>query len=428
MYDNNNIRNKMILGEGVCYDLDCYKTQRNNNVIVVGAAGAGKTRGCVEPNIMQAKDSYVISDPKGNLYKKHKAYLESKGYNVMKLDFLHPEESIKYNMFNKTIVPNNKAKADANIKRLAKTIIESEHAGYRNIDPFWDEAAIILITAIIAYLRDYCILSSRKFSMVTDLVNSLIINENTPDNKSPLDIMFDEIEIKDPESFAVKQYKSFRVAAARTLKSILICANAVLCKYADKQIDMIMEQDELDIRAIGKKKTALFICASDTDRTYDGLVNVVFTQIMNGLVEYADICKENRLPIPVRFIMDDFATNVCITDFPRMISSIRSRGISTMIMLQAESQLENYYGYDARTILGSCDTYVYMGGGDIETAKRVSERANVTMHKILDMPVGYEWIFRRGEKPVYTKRLDIDTFKEYYIENINVNRDDFEER
>ena len=400
--------NKMIVGEGLAYDLDCYKTRRNNNMVIIGGAGTGKTRGIVEPNLLQAAGSYVVSDPKGNLYRKYKMYLQKKGYKVMKLDFAHPEESIKYNMFKGTIDPLSLKRSNANVTKLADTIVSLQHEGTRTLDPFWDECATLLLTSVIALIRDYYDDRYLNFSNVEVIINGMDIDENNADEETPIDVMFQNVEKIDPDSFALQKFKSFRVAAGRTLRSIQITLNALINAYADEYIDDIMSGHDLDIPSIGKEKTALFICPSDTERTYDGLVNVVFTQIMNGLVNYADSCEDSRLPVPVRFIMDDFATNVRISEFPRMISSVRSRGISTTILIQAESQLEQYYKSDARTILGNCDTYVYMGGGDIETAKSVAERANKTMHTIYEMPIGYEWVFRRGDKPVYTKIIDLD--------------------
>ncbi len=404
--ENENI---MVVGEFLSYDLDCYKTKRNNNVVVVGGAGTGKTRGIVEPNILQATGSYVISDPKGNLYVKYKEYLESQGYVVKKLDFVHPEESIKYNMFQQTL-DSNIEKSYANIYKLADTIVSLQHDGTRTLDPFWDECATLLLTSLIGYLRDYHEPIYLNFTNVVGLVNSMNVDEYEADKETILDKMFQDIEEKDPGSYALQMFKSFRVAAGRTLRSIQITLNALISRYANYYIDQIMDGNELLISEIGSMKTALFICASDTERTYDGLVNIVFTQIMDGLVAFADGCQTHSLPVPVRFIMDDFATNVRITDFPRMISSIRSRGISTMIILQAESQLEQYYQKDARTILSNCDTYVYMGGFDIETARSVAERANRTLHTILEMPVGSEWVFRRGEPAVFKNIIDLDKY------------------
>jgi len=169
----------------------------------------------------------------------------------------------------------------------------------------------------------------------------------------------------------------------------------------------------MELPMIGRQKTAIFVSVSDTDRSMDDMVSIFFTQAMNELCQYADYyCKDNRLPVPVRFIMDDFATNCIITDFPRMISSIRSRGISTMLMIQSEAQLFHTYGDDGRTIIGNCDTYVYLGGNDVDTAEQVARRCDVSLQKILEMPVGSNWIFRRGQKAVCGRNFELEPFAE----------------
>lgn len=227
-----------------------------------------------------------------------------------------------------------------------------------------------------------------------------------------------------PDSHAVNLYTKFRVAADRTLRSILISVNARLGLFDVPELNQMTACDDIDIASIGQNKTALFVIVSDTDRSLDGLVNVFFTQAMNELCTYADKeCEYNTLPVPVQFILDDFATNCKIEDFPRMIASIRSRGISTMLMIQAESHLTECYGNDGRTIVGNCDNYVYMGGNDIETAKLVAERCDMPLKKILNMPVGTCWIFRRGQEPVNARNLDLDG---YFMDMYDTGLYDFE--
>lgn len=197
------------------------------------------------------------------------------------------------------------------------------------------------------------------------------------------------------------------------MRSILITLNAHLNKYECPEIIELTSTNDFDIASMGEQKTALFVVNSDTDRSLDGIVNLFFTQAMNELCWHADKhCVNNALPVPVRFIMDDFATNCVIQDFPRMIASIRSRNISTMLMIQAESQLEAQFGQDAKTIIGNCDTYIYLGGNDIKTASAVAERCDQPMKKILNMPVGTNWIFRRGEAPVFAENSDLDELLE----------------
>ena len=211
------------------------------------------------------------------------------------------------------------------------------------------------------------------------------------------------------DSYAVSQYKKFRVAAGKTLKSILISLNARIGQFDTPEIRELTKYDTIRISGIGMKPTAVFVVVSDTDRSLDGLANLFFTQAMNELCWQADKrCKGNTLPVPVRFILDDFATNCKIAEFPRMIASIRSRGISTMLMIQSEAQLEEGYNKDARTIIGNCDTYVYLGGNDVDTAEAVARRCDVPLKKILNMPVETNWIFRRGQEPVNSKNYNIE--------------------
>ena len=194
-------------------------------------------------------------------------------------------------------------------------------------------------------------------------------------------------------------------------ESILITVNSRLGAFDTPELNTMTAKDDIRIAALGQKKTALFVVVSDTDRSLDGLANIFFTQAMNELCRYADKhCKDNCLPVPVRFILDDFATNCKIDEFPRMISSIRSRGISTMLMIQAESQLTEQYGYDGKTIIGNCDTYVYLGSNDVDTAKAVAERCDVSVKKVLNMPVGTNWIFRRGQAPVHGRNFVLEPF------------------
>lgn len=398
--------NMLILAQDQYYSMDCYKTKLNNNVLVVGTSGAGKTRSIVEPNLMMATGSYVISDPKGNLYKKYKDYLHAKGYKVRKLDFTDPEHSAHYNFFRYIHTTQD-------IVKMAHMMIYQEK-GVKTVDPFWDQAAQLLVQACIAYLVEVGTEKDKNFENLMRLIDACEIDENDPGWKTPLDLLMDDLYSTNNSSYAVKTYKKFRVAAGKTLKSILISVNARLGLFDVPEIDAMLETDTINIKSIGDKKTALFVVVSDTDRSLDGLANIFFTQAMNELCRYADKeCKDNRLPVPTRFILDDFATNVRINEFPRMISSIRSRGISTMLMIQAEAQLQEAYEFDGKTIIGNCDTYVYLGGNDVETAKAVAERCDVPVKKVLNMPVGTCWIFRRGQMPIYSKIVDFDAFKKH---------------
>ncbi len=397
------IDNKLVLAMDKFYSLDTYETKVNNNVLVVGASGSGKTRSIVEPNLLQATGSYIVSDPKGNLYRKYKSYLESKDYRVLKLDFTDPLNSAHYNFFN--YIRNT-----VDIVKVAHTLIYQ--GGTSHVDPFWDQSAQLLVQSIMAYLIEFSREDARTLSNILHLLSLCDVKEEDSSMDSPLDLLMKEGERVNPSSYAVKTYKKFRVGAGKTCKSILITANTKLGLFDIPELNSMMKTDDVMIPTIGDRKTALFVVVSDTDRSMDNLANIFFTQAMNELCRHADKeCHDEHLPIPVRFILDDFATNVRITDFPRTISSIRSRWISTMLMIQAESQLDAAYQDEGNTIIGNCDTYVYLGGNDLETAKSVAERCNMPYRKILNMPVGTNWIFRRGQEPVNSVNMDLGKFK-----------------
>lgn len=396
---------KMILAENQEYSLDCYETQLNNNVLVVGASGAGKTRSIVTPNLLEATGSYIVSDPKGNLYRKYGEYLREKGYDVKKLDFTDPKNSDGYNFF-------EYINSTQDIVSIAHMLIYSD--GKASLpDPFWDQSAQLLLQSLVAYLWESTKKEEQNLHNLLKLVTMSYTGGDMDDKKSMMDLVMRQHEEDYPDSYAVSTYNKFRVSASKTLRSILITVHAKLGVFDTPEVKEMTKDDDMDIPMIGMKKTAVFVVVSDTDRSMDGLANLFFTQAMSQLCRWADkCCTDDRLPVPVRFILDDFATNCKISDFPRMISSIRSRGISTMLMIQAESQLFNSYGDDGATIISNCDTYVYLGGNDVKTASAVAERADVPMKKILNMQVGTNWIFRRGQQPVNGKNFDLEAYLE----------------
>lgn len=401
---------KMILAENQEYSLNCYETQLNNNVLVVGASGAGKTRSIVTPNLLEATGSYIVSDPKGNLYRQYYPYLTEQGYSVKILDFTNPESSDRYNFF-------DYINSTQDIVSIAHMLIyNSENKSYQ--DPFWDQASQLLLQALISYLIERQVPEERNLHSLLKLVNICCSNGDLDHKETLMDSLMKDHARANPDSYAVRTYEKFRTAASKTLRSILITVNAKLGLFDTPEIKKMTETDDIDISWVGKRKTAVFVVVSDTDRSMDPLVNLFFTQAMNQLCRFADkVCKNNCLPVPVRFILDDFATNCKIAEFPRMIASIRSRGISTMLMIQAESQLVKCYGDDWATIIGNCDTYVYLGGNDVKTAQAVAERADVPVKKILNMPVGTNWVFRRGQAPTNGRNFNLEAYLKDKIGN-----------
>ena len=409
-------KDTMILGRDAYYSLDTYATGRNNNVVVIGSPGSGKTRSIISPNLLQATGSYVVTDPKGNLYDKYRLYLRRKGYITRRIDFTGSKKSAKYN-------PILKAETEDEIAELAHTIIFSNH-GMIAKDPYWDEAAETLLNALLSYLLIDCKREKCTFSSVMELIGMAGNDENDVGVASDLDLLFNNLGLREPNCSAVRNYKSFRQNAGKTRLCILNVLSTTVSRYAAQTIEDILQGDDINIPEIGQRKTAIFITVSDTDRHLDGLINIVFTQIMQGLVKYADSCPNSHLPVPVRFLMDDFATNVTISQFPSLIACIRSRWISAVIILQTESQLLERYEEDGRTILGCCDTYVYLGGGDIDTAEHVARRADRALKSIMEMPLGSGLIFRRGEKARECKTFPLEEFEkqQFYDAHVSYNK------
>lgn len=394
-------KGKLIIAKDCTYSLNDYETKLNNNVLVVGGSGTGKTRTIVTPNIHEAVGSYIISDPKGNLHKKYGAFLRKKGYKIKVMDFTHPERSAHYN-------PMFHLKTSQDILRMTSLIVDEQKSC--RADPFWDQMTTIYLAAIVGYMleTEY---KPFDFKSILRLMNEGKRDGDDDDNckSSELAKKFIKLRITRPDSWACSQFDSANAAPNKTYDTIRATLAAKFATFDTAEVRAMMNGNDFEFSDLGKEKTALFVIVSDTDRSMDSLVNIFFTQAMQELCAYADNeCPDSRLPVPVRFILDDFATNCRIDGFPRVISTIRSRGISTMLMVQSEAQLEVGYGADADTIISNCDTYVYLGGNDVKTALCVSERCDRSLRQVLNMPIGSCWVFRRGSQPVYTTTTDPD--------------------
>ncbi|MBR6695420.1 MAG: type IV secretory system conjugative DNA transfer family protein [Oscillospiraceae bacterium] len=393
---------KMVIAENCEYNLDDYKTRLCNNVLIVGSVGCGKTRHIVTPNIYEAVGSYVITDPKGNLYKQYGDYLRSKGYDVKLLDFTNPKKSVRYNPF--AYIKNTH-----DILKLSSAIVADERALNNQKDPFWERNASELLNALIGILYEMDKENGTKICSVSKVLELLRKGERPYEESkcSVLSQMFEAYKLSHPDSWAYEQFKKVDAAPTKTYDSVRATLFGKLVAFDTVELKEMLKTNDFYFRDIADRKTAIFITVSDTDRSLDDLVNLFYTQAMNELCYYADTeCVDNRLPIPVRFILDDFATNCKIKDFPRMISSFRSRAISVMLMIQAESQLTACYGDNASTIIANCDTYAYLGGNDINTQKAISERTDRPFSEIASMPIGDCWIFRRGSKPVSSRLVN----------------------
>lgn len=391
----------MILPDGKYYSLDDYKTRLNNNVLVVGTTGAAKTRTVITPNLLECVGSYVVTDPKGNLYRQWGEYMKHHGYRVVRLSFIHPEQSVHYN-------PLKYVKTTQQIQQLSNALVYADEG--RAQDPYWDNTSLMLINSLIAYIKETVPEKSMDHNF-HNILEMLRMAGRDDSRRTALSLLMDELYSKNHNSWAVKQFKNVNQAPEKTFNTIVSTSVAKFCSIDTEELAEMMKYDEIDLPSIGQKKTVVFVEVSDSDRSMDMLINMFFTQAMNQLCTYADEkCVNNQLPVPVRFFMDDFATNCKIENFENMISNIRSRKISVMLILQSLSQLEESYGRGAHTIADDCDTLIYMGGNDPETAHQIAIRCNKTTQTVLHMPLCSSWIFRRGEKPFICKNLELDDY------------------
>ena len=402
-----------ILPNGELFDLNSIKTRRNNNISIMGASGAGKTRSFVIPNILAAVGSYIVADPKGNLYSQYASHMSSYGYKVIHIDLIHPDISDKYN-------PLCYVRNSDDACKLASQVINLGYGGTMySQDPFWDKSAELLMKALIGLVMENCNDVEHSIQGLAELITKVSFESEDiyPLENSKLNRIFerhsDRYALKyDETSWAYSQYLKFKSLPPRTLGCILMTLQAMLGPFESKGMRaMSSGKETIDLKAIGKENTIVFLGISDTDRSKDLLANLFYSQAMNELCTYADYeCKNNRLPVPVRFILDDFGTNCRIYGFENMISNIRSRNISASLILQSEAQLKQGYGESAHTILDNCDTTIYMGGNDIVTAKMISERCNQPLQKVLHMALESNWIFRRGEQPLHSKTVDLSEY------------------
>ena len=343
------------------------KYARNKNVMVVGGSGSGKTRFYVKPNLMQMHSSYVVTDPKGTIVIECGKMLERNGYDIKVLNTINFKKSMKYNPF-------AYLRSEKDILKLVQTIIantkgEGEKAG----EDFWVKAEKLYYTALIGYIFYEAPREEKNFATLLDMIDASEVREDDENYKNPIDHLFDALERKDPTHFAVKQYRKYKLAAGKTAKSILISCGARLAPFDIKELRELMSEDDLALDTIGEKKTALFVIISDTDDTFNFVVSIMYSQLFNLLCDKADDVYGGRLPVHVRFLLDEFANIGLIPKFEKLIATIRSREISASIILQAQSQLKAIYKDHADTIVGNCDSMIFLGGKEKTTLKELSE-------------------------------------------------------
>ncbi|MCQ5089487.1 VirD4-like conjugal transfer protein, CD1115 family [Ruthenibacterium lactatiformans] len=343
------------------------KYARNKNVLVIGGSGSGKTRFFVKPNLMQLHSSYVVTDPKGTLLVECGQLLQRANYRIKVLNTINFSKSMRYNPF-------SYIRSEKDILKLVNTIIANTKGdGEKSGEDFWVKAERLYYTALIGYIWYEAPEEEKNFTTLLDMINASEAREDDEDFQNPVDLMFERLAEKDPDHFAVKQYAKYKLAAGKTAKSILISCGARLAPFDIRELRELMETDEMELDTIGDRKTALFVIISDTDDTFNFVVSILYTQLFNLLCDKADDVYGGRLPVHVRCLLDEFANIGQIPKFEKLIATIRSREISACIILQSQSQLKAIYKDSADTIVGNCDSTLFLGGKEKTTLKEISE-------------------------------------------------------
>lgn len=357
----------ILLTQNFRISLDTHKHRRCLNILAVGGSGAGKSRGFALPNIMQCCCSMVITDPKAELLRKTGGLLEKKGYEVRVFDLINPDTSFCYNPF-------EYVHDDKDVLRLISNLIQNTTPkGSQSSDPFWEKSETALLQALMLYLLHEAPPEEQNFAMIMEMLGSAQVKEEDEDYESPLDILFDRLEMRDPDSIAVKQYHIYKQAAGKTAKSILISVGVRLAAFNLPQIAKLTNTDELDLSSMGEKKVALFCCIPDADTSLNYLVGMIYSQLFQTLYYMADRVHGGALPVPVNCIMDEFPNVSLPNEFEKILATCRSRSIYCSIIIQNMSQLKALFKDSWESLVGNCDEFLYLGGNEKETHKYVSE-------------------------------------------------------
>ena len=430
-YRDKSFNNNKILTKNFCIGFDGRKHRRNLNTLVVGGSGAGKTRFYAKPNIMQANCSYVILDPKGELLSSTGYLLKEKGYEVKVLDLINMDKSDCYNPF-------VYIKSDNDVQRLVTNLFKSTTPkGSQSNDPFWDTAASMLLLALMFYLWYEAPEEEQNFSMILEMLRAGDVKEDDDFYVSPLDALFDKLEKDKPNHIALKYYKNYRSGSAKTLKSIQITLASRLEKFNLESLANLTLKDELELDKIGTRKTALFALIPDNDTSFNFLVSILYTQLFQQLFYIADHIYNGRLPIHVELIMDEFANVSLPNDFDKILSVCRSREVSVSIILQNLAQIKSLFEKQWESLVGNCDTFLYLGGNEQSTHKYVSDllgkstidtnsfgkshgrngnystnyqingRELLTSDEVRMLDNDYAILFVRGERPIKDLKYDI---------------------
>lgn len=430
MYKKIYTENKL-LSQNMRIGLDGKKHRRNLNTLIIGGSGAGKTRFYVKPNIMQCNTSFVVLDPKGEILKSTGYLLKNNGYTIKVIDLVDMEKSQGYNPF-------EYIKDDKDVLKLITNLIRNTTPkGSQTNDPFWEKSETALLEALCLYLIHEAPKEEQNFTMVMEMIASADVREDDEEYQSPLDELFERLEMRKPDSLAVKQFKIYKQAAGKTAKSILISVGVRLAAFNLDSIASITQTDDLELNQVGERKTALFAVIPDNDSSFNFLIGMLYTQLFQTLYYQADKVHDGELPVPVHFVMDEFANVALPDEFDKLLSTMRSRLISVSIILQNLAQLKALFKDSWESIVGNCDELVYLGGNEQSTHKFMSEylgketldtntygksfgrngnystnfqqtgRELLTADEVRLLNNDYSLIFVRGERPVMDKKYDI---------------------
>lgn len=368
----NDGENNMILSQNVYLSLNQQKTLRNNNVLVVGGSGSGKSRFFVKPNILQANCNYIVTDPAGELLTATGGFLESQGYEIRVFNLVEMAKSNQYNPF-------NYIRDDLGVLMMINCLIKNTNPdGKTGGDPFWEKSETALLQALCFYLIKYCPKHQQNFSSVMKLLRAAEVDENNASYKSKLDRMFDEVAIKDPHSIALKQYLTFKMGAGKTLKSILISCSVRLTVFNMKQIENLTKVDTIDLGTMGEGKKALFVIIPAADSTFNFLVSMMYSQLFETLYFMGDTKYKFQCPTPVRFLLDEFANIGQIPEFTKKLATMRKYDISCSVILQNLAQIKTMYKDDWESIVGNCDSFLFLGGQEYSTLEYISKELGKT--------------------------------------------------
>ena len=459
------LSNNKILTSRVSIGYNAKKHRRNLNTIIIGGSGAGKTRFYAKPNIMQCNTSFVILDPKGEILRDTGNLLKIKGYKIRVLDLINMEKSDSYNPF-------VYLKSDNDVQKLVTNLFKATTPkNATSTDPFWDTAASELLLALIFYLKYEAPEDEQNFSMVLEMMRAGEVKEEDEEYKSPLDILFDMLEEKNPNHIALKYYRDYRSASAKTIKSVQVTLASKLDKFNLDSLSSITQYDEMYLQKVGEEKTALFAIIPDNDQSFNFLVSILYTQLFQHLFYIADYKYGGSLPIHVHFVMDEFANVSLPNDFEKILSTMRSREVSVSIILQNLAQLKALFEKDWESIVGNCDELLYLGGNEQSSHKYISEllgkdtidintygrtkgrngsystnfnlmgRELLLPDEVRTLDNDYAVLLIRGEKPIMDKKYDIKNHpnisytpdgkgktyihgaKDYSVANINLSLD-----